>query len=106
MDSRAHGQRKGPYSPDICPSDFFLFGWSKEKLQQRQFRDPEQLFEAVDEFFGSFSVDMIEDVFRNRLDRLYKLSHQMVTTFSKHSLILPTLIWDGPKVMSGKTPAH
>jgi hypothetical protein len=85
MDASAHGQRKGPsregissvmpdlrlkrtlqppYSPDICPSDFFLFGWLKGKLQQ-QFTDPGQLFEAIGEIFSSLSVDMIENAFQN-----------------------------------------
>jgi hypothetical protein len=38
-----------PYSPDICPSDFVLFGWLKGKLQQQEFTHPDQLLEAVDE---------------------------------------------------------
>jgi hypothetical protein len=52
------------YSPDICLSGFFFFGWLKGKLQQ-QFTDPCQLFEAVDQIFSSFSADLTEDVFRN-----------------------------------------
>jgi hypothetical protein len=50
-----------PYSPDICPSDFFLLDWLTGKLQQQQFTDPDQLFDAVDEMFSSISVDMIEN---------------------------------------------
>jgi hypothetical protein len=50
-------------SPDICLSDFFFFGWLKGKLQQQQYKDPGQLFQAVDEIFNSLSVGMIEDVF-------------------------------------------
>jgi hypothetical protein len=58
------------YRPDICPSDFFLFDSLKGKLQQQQFTDPDQFFEAVNERFSSFSVDMIEDMFRNWIHRL------------------------------------
>jgi hypothetical protein len=25
-----------PYSPDIAPSDFFLFGWLKTQLERRE----------------------------------------------------------------------
>jgi hypothetical protein len=42
----------------------------KGELQQQQFTDPDQLFEGVDENFGSLSVDMIEDMFRNGIHRL------------------------------------
>jgi hypothetical protein len=86
MDTSAYGQRKdplgnrslnchtgfetqedtsAPYSPDICPSDFFLFGWLKGKLQQGQLTDADQLCDTVDGIFASLSVDTIEDVFRN-----------------------------------------
>jgi hypothetical protein len=54
-----------PYSPDICPSDFLLVRRSKGKLQQQQFTDQDQLFDAVDEMFASLSVDLMGDVFRN-----------------------------------------
>jgi hypothetical protein len=62
-----------PYSTGICPSDFFLFGWFKGKLQQHQFTDPDQLFEVVDEVFSSVSVDMTEDVSRNQVHRLVQV---------------------------------
>jgi transposase len=26
-----------PYSPDIAPSDFFLFGWLKTQLERREY---------------------------------------------------------------------
>jgi hypothetical protein len=38
-----------PYSPYICPSGFFFFGWLKLKQQQQQLTDPNRLFKAVDE---------------------------------------------------------
>jgi hypothetical protein len=69
-----------PYSPDVCPSDFFLFGWLKGKLQHQQFTCADQLFEAVDEIFSPFSIDMIEDMFRNWIHRLVQVIAQMVTT--------------------------
>jgi hypothetical protein len=61
-----------PYSPNICPSDFFLFSCRKGKLEQ-QFTDPDQLSETVDEIFSSLWVDTIEDMFRNWIHRLVQV---------------------------------
>jgi hypothetical protein len=36
-----------PYSPDIAPSDFSIFGYVKGRLTGRSFVDAEELFEAV-----------------------------------------------------------
>ena len=36
-----------PYSPDLAPSDFYLFGYVKEKLKGHSFKDRESLFEAI-----------------------------------------------------------
>jgi hypothetical protein len=62
--------RQIPYSPEIHPSEFFLFGWLKEKLQQQQFTDPYQRFEALDAVVASLSVDMVGKVFQNLVHRL------------------------------------
>jgi hypothetical protein len=36
-----------PDSPDIAPSEFYFFGYVKERLADRSFVDAEALFEAV-----------------------------------------------------------
>ena len=36
-----------PYSPDLAPSDFFLFGYVKEKLGGQSFKTREELYEFV-----------------------------------------------------------
>ena len=36
-----------PYSPDIAPSDFFLFGYVKERLKGRSFKKKDDLFGAI-----------------------------------------------------------
>jgi hypothetical protein len=88
-DLRLKRTRQPPYSPDICPSDIFLFGWSKGKLQQqKQFADPDKIFEAVDEIFSALSVDMIEDLFQNRIYPL--VQYNPISQFSLMNLIL---IW-------------
>jgi hypothetical protein len=65
LDLRLKGTLQPLYSRDICPSDFLLFGWSKEKLEQRQITDADQFFDALDDIFTSLSVDTIEDEFRD-----------------------------------------
>ena len=36
-----------PYSPDLAPSDFFLFGYLKEKLKGKHFPDGVGLLESI-----------------------------------------------------------
>lgn len=42
-----------PYSPDIAPSDFFLFPALKKHLRGQRFEDDETLITAVNDFFQS-----------------------------------------------------
>jgi hypothetical protein len=51
----------------------FFFGWLKGKLQQRQFTEADQLFDAVDEMLASLLLDTIEDVSRNSIHRLEEM---------------------------------
>jgi hypothetical protein len=42
-----NGMRRPPHSPyshDFAPSDFFLFGYIKNKLKRQLFDDPDHLF--------------------------------------------------------------
>jgi transposase len=43
------------YSPDIASLDFSLFGHVKNSLVGRTFDEPEQLLEAITEFWMKFS---------------------------------------------------
>jgi hypothetical protein len=40
-----------PYSADIAPSDFFLFGWLKGELARRSLFEMEDVFQTVSEFW-------------------------------------------------------
>jgi len=42
-----------PYSPDLAPSDFYLFANLKKRLRGRKFFDDEELKSAVEEWFNS-----------------------------------------------------
>jgi hypothetical protein len=37
-----------PYSPDLAPSDFYLFGYVKRCLADLSFEDADQLLAAVE----------------------------------------------------------
>jgi hypothetical protein len=37
-----------PYSPDLAPSDFYLFGYVKKSLAGLPFEDADQLLAAVE----------------------------------------------------------
>jgi hypothetical protein len=45
-----------PYSPDLAPSDFDLFGTVKNRLEQIQASDADDFFEQLEEILSSISV--------------------------------------------------
>jgi hypothetical protein len=62
-----------PYSPDIAPSDFFIFGWLKTQLKRREYNGKDELYEVVDEILTSLSIEMIETVFIDWMNRIQRL---------------------------------
>lgn len=52
-----------PYSPDIAPSDFFLFGYVKEKLSGKCYHEREDLFEEICSIIASIPYQMKVDTF-------------------------------------------
>ena len=58
-----------PYSPDIAPSDFFLFGYVKEKLKGHVFNDINDLKEKIVEIIMSISAEKRKEVFENWIKR-------------------------------------
>jgi hypothetical protein len=42
-----------PYSPDLAPSDFFLFPLVKKRLDQFECEDPDDFLGAITEILGS-----------------------------------------------------
>lgn len=60
-----------PYSPDIAPSDFFLFGYLKNMLQGYEFDDEKQLYDKVNELLYSIPKTTLENVYNEWIERLY-----------------------------------
>jgi histone-lysine N-methyltransferase SETMAR len=52
-----------PYSPDLAPSDFWLFGHVKTSLIGQTFDEAEQLLEAITEFLNEIQRPEVVAVF-------------------------------------------
>jgi transposase len=63
-----------PYSPDLAPSDFYLFGTVKQRLQQAQFSEEDDFFEELDTILMSISKDELMKVFQSWLERVRAVS--------------------------------
>jgi histone-lysine N-methyltransferase SETMAR len=60
------------YSPDLSPCDFFLFGYLKEKLIDKQYTTPEELFAEVTTIISEIPRDLFSRVFATWQERLQK----------------------------------
>ena len=63
-----------PYSPDIAPSDFYLFGYIKELLKGARFESPQQLYSAITEILSGISPETLTSVFMKWEDKLQGVS--------------------------------
>ncbi|KAJ7324456.1 hypothetical protein JRQ81_017476 [Phrynocephalus forsythii] len=64
-----------PYSPDLVPSDFFLFPEMKKPLHGQQFDDREDVIFKVEQWFSSKP----EDFYKEGLKQVKKLWQKCVT---------------------------
>ena len=62
-----------PYSPDIAPSDFFLFGYVKEKLKGIKFNSRDELIQKVIEILNSIPKELLSQVFDEWEKRLIQV---------------------------------
>ena len=56
--------RRGPYdwparSPDLTPCDFFLWGWAKDQVYQREPQTIDQLEEAIHDVISNVPVEFL-----------------------------------------------
>jgi hypothetical protein len=61
---------QSPYSPDISPCDFFLFGDLKMKLKGEEFEMFEDLQQKVEELLGPIPPELMERVYEHWIERL------------------------------------
>jgi hypothetical protein len=62
------------YSPDLAPSDFYLFGYVKQLLSRCQFADQDSLLQAVSDILLGIEKVTLESVFYNWMERLCQCS--------------------------------
>lgn len=73
-----HHMKKAPqpaYSPDIAPSDFFLFGYLKNMLQGTHFDSVDSLYESVIEILNGISNETLNATFQEWERRLDEIIH-------------------------------
>jgi hypothetical protein len=58
------------YSPDLAPSDFWLFGHVKTSLVGQTFDEPEQLLDAITEFLNEIQPPAVVAVFNHWVERV------------------------------------
>ena len=69
----SHGMKRAPqppFSPDIAPSDFYLFGYIKGLLAGRSFQSADELLSAVIEILNGISGKISMKVFKEWEERL------------------------------------
>jgi histone-lysine N-methyltransferase SETMAR len=59
-----------PYSPDLAPSDFFLFDYVKDRLQRIGFASREELLAAITEVLDEIPPETLPRVFEHWIERL------------------------------------
>ncbi len=58
------------YSPDLAPSDFFLFGYLKKLLEGQIFDNENELFEKIKELSYEIPTDVLKSVYDEWIKRL------------------------------------
>jgi histone-lysine N-methyltransferase SETMAR len=64
-----------PYSPDLAPSDFFLFGRMKRKLMGYRAESESELLVRIGVILVEVPRDVLNAVFLEWIDRLQKCIH-------------------------------
>jgi hypothetical protein len=72
-----------PYSPDLAPSDFFLFGYIKERLKGMVLLSYEELLEAIGEVVTAIESETLTAVFEHWMERRDGCLRTMVITIHK-----------------------
>jgi histone-lysine N-methyltransferase SETMAR len=63
-----------PYSPDLAPSDLYLFGYIKQLLLGCEFTDRDSLLQGVRDILEGIGKAILEGVFCNWMERLHQSS--------------------------------
>jgi histone-lysine N-methyltransferase SETMAR len=72
-----------PYSPDLAPSDFFLFGYVNDKLRGKHNQDREELMDNINEILMEIPRQTLTSVFAEWTMRLRWVIKHKVAYFQK-----------------------
>ena len=61
-----------PYSPDLAPSDFYLFGYLKNQISGNDFDSSKELFGKIKEILLSIPLTVLRSVYEEWVSRLKK----------------------------------
>jgi transposase len=53
------------YSPDLAPCDYFLFGYLKQHLEEKQFTKEDQVIAAIREAFDKIPLQTLQNVMKD-----------------------------------------
>jgi histone-lysine N-methyltransferase SETMAR len=59
-----------PYSPDLIPCDFWLFGFLKENLKDRQLRAVQSLYQAITDLWNEITFKDVQAIFLEWMNHL------------------------------------
>jgi hypothetical protein len=83
-----------PYSPNLAPSNFWLFGHVKTSLVGHTFDDPEQRLVAISEFLNEMQPPKVVAVFSHWVERVRWVLqnngddyHEQIHLLGKHFLL-------------------
>jgi hypothetical protein len=62
--------RDPPYSPDLAPSDFFLFGYVQRALARSDFQTAEEVLSALVRMLNAISTEMLIGTFEESIRTL------------------------------------
>jgi hypothetical protein len=68
-----------PYSPDLAPSDFFLFGYVKGKLMGYRAETPSELLARIRVILAEIPRETLNAVFLEWMERLQNTCRLMVS---------------------------
>jgi hypothetical protein len=61
------------YSPDLSPSEFFVFGMFEERMSRISYSLPDEMISAISELIESLPKDQFASVHKNWMKRLNSL---------------------------------
>jgi hypothetical protein len=59
-----------PYSPDISPCDFWLFGILKHNMKDQEFQSQQAIFNTIAKIWDDFIFEDVQRVFQEWIERL------------------------------------